>query len=63
MTAALCSYPKDQRTRIALNRIKADVGGLGTLAARDYEAHILRGTIDSKETEQLESVPDVVSPS
>ena len=40
MTKALCSIPEGKRLEVALARVKAKKGGIGTLAAQDYLARV-----------------------
>jgi hypothetical protein len=37
MTRPLKSYPESERPAIVARRIREDAGGLGTLAAKDFE--------------------------
>lgn len=42
MTKPLCKFHESERGAVALRRVKANTGGLGFLAARDYSEALAR---------------------
>lgn len=48
MTKAIASYPKAEQGKVVSARLVANVGGLGTLAAKDAQEGALRKELISK---------------
>lgn len=48
MTKAIASYPKEEQGKVVSARLVANVGGLGTLAAKDAQEGALRRALIAK---------------